>query len=159
MLDRSNTTFYDKINRDSDQTNSIKQHVEEALSSDQFCAKYFVNSKHKKSIENPRVFQFVCIMMSNTLQYNRHTVKKNTVNYIETSKMMNKELFKSTIIKSHDNRPVARNRKIIAYQFLQEYLNNSSVQGLKYFSNSQIKSGIIGKLFWAVIMICSFVCR
>lgn len=85
-------------------------------------------------------------------------MRKVTVNHIEASKRMDKELFEYPHIKLYNNHPVVQSRKETANQILQEYLKDSSVHGLKYFSNFIIKSGIIGKLFWIVIMIGSFVC-
>ncbi|XP_011862352.1 PREDICTED: sodium channel protein Nach-like [Vollenhovia emeryi] len=91
--------------------------------------------------------------MLNTLQHRQHTVKKITVNHIDVSKK-NKELFDFPKLY---NRSAVKTKRVIAQQLLQEYLYNSSVHGMKYFSKLQIKSSIIGKLFWTSIMICSFV--
>lgn len=76
----------------------------------------------------------------------------------EDSKDMSKELFDHAKIKLHE-RPTVKSKRVIAQQLLQEYFYNSSVHGMKYFAKLQIKSGILGKLFWTVIIICSFVCR
>lgn len=95
--------------------------------------------------------------MLNTSQHRRHIVKKITVNHIEPSRKMSKELFDHA--KLHNLSVVKNCRKVIAQQLLQEYLHDSSVHGMKYFSNLEIKPGITGKLFWTLIMICSFVCK
>ncbi|KYN01018.1 Sodium channel protein Nach [Cyphomyrmex costatus] len=93
-------------------------------------------------------------MLSNTLQHKRHRVKRITVNHIEISKRKNEELVEHPNI---DNRPVVKSRNNITHNFLQKCLYDSSVHGMKYFSNSKIKSSIIGKLFWTAIIICSLV--
>ncbi|KYQ54231.1 Sodium channel protein Nach [Trachymyrmex zeteki] len=92
-------------------------------------------------------------MLSNTLQHKRHRVKRITVSHVEISKRTNEKLVEYPI----DNQPVVKSRKEIVHKFLQEYLYDSSVHGMKYFSNLKIKSSIIGKLFWTAIIICSFV--
>ncbi|KYN16896.1 Sodium channel protein Nach [Trachymyrmex cornetzi] len=92
-------------------------------------------------------------MLSNTLQHKRHRLKRITVSHVEISKKTNEELVEYPI----DNRPVVKSKKEIIHKLLQEYLYDSSVHGMKYFSNLKIKSSIIGKLFWTAIIICSFV--
>jgi len=94
-------------------------------------------------------------MLSNTLQHKRYKLKKITVSHVEISKKANEELVEYPI----DNQPVIKSKKEIFHKLLQEYLYDSSVHGMKYFSNLKIKSGIIGKLFWTTIIICSFVCK
>ncbi|XP_071631096.1 sodium channel protein Nach [Temnothorax longispinosus] len=94
--------------------------------------------------------------MLDTSQHRRHRVKKITVNHVEASKRMRKELFDHANIKLY-NRSVVKSKKVTALQLLREYLPISSVHGMQYFSKLQIKSSIIGKIFWTLIMICSFV--
>lgn len=96
--------------------------------------------------------------MLNTSQHKQRAVKKITVNdQSKASDKMSKE-FDYSKIKLYE-RSVVKTKKEIARQLLQEYFYDSSIHGMKYFSNLQIKSGIIGKLFWTSIIICSFVCR
>lgn len=96
--------------------------------------------------------------MINTSQYKQHAVKKITVNdQLKASNKMSEE-FDYTKIKLYD-RSVVKTKREIAHQLLQEYFYDSSIHGMKYFSNLQIKSSIIGKLFWTSIIICSFVCK
>lgn len=113
--------------------------------------------KELKNIEKTRVFQFICAMILNTSQHRQHTVRKITVNHVKTLKKMNTELFDHA--KLYDNRSVVKSRKAIAYEILQEYLHDNSVHGTKYFGNLRFKSGIVGKLFWTLIMIGSFICK
>ena len=94
-------------------------------------------------------------MLSNNLQHKRHRLKRITVNHIEISEKTNEELVEYPI----DNQPIVKSKKEIIHKLLQEYLYDSSVHGMKYFSNLKIKSSIIGKLFWTAIIICSFVCK
>lgn len=98
-------------------------------------------------------------MMSNISQKKQtreKTVKRIRVNRVEIPKKMSKEkLFNRD--KSRDVQSESRIIKI-ARNLVQEYLHDTSIHGLKYLGKIRIKSTIIGKLFWGLIMICSFVC-
>ncbi|KAL0132976.1 hypothetical protein PUN28_000597 [Cardiocondyla obscurior] len=93
--------------------------------------------------------------MINT-QHRRHAVKKITVDHKKPSKKTIEELFNHADIKIY-GRSVVERRKVIARELLQKYLHDSSVHGMMYFSKSQIKSSVVGKLFWTLIIICSFI--
>ncbi|XP_011161973.2 sodium channel protein Nach [Solenopsis invicta] len=96
-------------------------------------------------------------MMSNNLQRKRHMVKRIIVDDIEASRGMRRNQFNNTHIKLYNrSNPIANTKKEVTHQLLNEYLENSSINGIKYFSNL-LKPSIIEKIFWTVIMICSFV--
>ncbi|XP_036140942.1 sodium channel protein Nach-like [Monomorium pharaonis] len=98
-------------------------------------------------------------MISNTLQHKRRRVKKITVDHVEVPKRMRSNLFNDADAIQLYNRHniVVKNRKEITHQLFHEYLKESSIHGIKYFSNLTLKSSIIGKLFWIIIMIGTFV--
>ncbi|XP_012521944.3 sodium channel protein Nach [Monomorium pharaonis] len=98
-------------------------------------------------------------MISNTLQHKRRRVKKITVDHVEAPKRTRSNLFNdaNAIQLYNTHNIVIKSRKEIIHQLFHEYLKESSIHGIKYFSNSTLKSSIIGKLFWIIIMIGTFV--
>ncbi|CAL1676265.1 unnamed protein product [Lasius platythorax] len=92
--------------------------------------------------------------MLNSSRKKRHAVNRIVVDQVEVSKKMNNKSFDRSNIKSYDNQS-RESTKQIAREFLQEYLYDSSLHGVKYLGKLRIKSTILGKLFWTLIMICS----
>lgn len=92
--------------------------------------------------------------MLNDSRKKRHAVNRIVVDQIEVSKKMDNKLF-DRYIKLYRDRS-RKNTKQIAREFLQEYLYDSSLHGVKYLGKLRLKSTTLGKLFWTLIMICSF---
>ncbi|XP_029159943.1 sodium channel protein Nach-like [Nylanderia fulva] len=93
-------------------------------------------------------------MMLNDFRKKRHAVNRIIVDQMEISKKTNNELF-DRYIKSYRDQP-RENTKQIARELLQEYLYDSSLHGVKYLGKLRIKSTTLGKVFWTLIMIGSF---
>lgn len=123
-----------------------------------------MNSFYRHSLQKWRIFWYIYSynMLSNISQKKQHAVKRIIVNQVEIPKRISNELkskrFNNDNIKSYDDHSVQSNKEI-ARQLSNEYLQDCTVHGVKYLGNMQFKTNIFGKLFWATIMICSFLCE
>lgn len=98
-------------------------------------------------------------MLPKTLrERRRHAVKRIIVEHVEASRKISKRSLEH-VGKLRDDHRANESAKSIAGKFLTEYLQDCSIHGVKYLSNLRIKPSIVGKFFWALIMICSFLCR
>lgn len=79
--------------------------------------------------------------------------------HVDTAKVPAVKSLDRGNFKFYSGEQATESKRKLAYALFQEYLQCSTIQGVKYFGNSRIKSSIGGKLFWAVIMICSFLCE
>ncbi|XP_011261833.1 sodium channel protein Nach isoform X2 [Camponotus floridanus] len=93
-------------------------------------------------------------MMLNVSREKKHAVNRIIVDQIEISKRIDNKSLKRKNIDSYGDE-ITGSTKQIARRFLQEYLYESSLHGVKYLGKLQIKSTILGKLFWTFIMISS----
>lgn len=87
----------------------------------------------------------------------KHAINRIIVDQIEVSKKTNNRSFDNFNIESYGDEST-ESTKQIARHFLQEYLYDSSVHGVKYLGKLRIRSTVLGKLFWILIMIGSFLC-
>ncbi|XP_029659471.1 sodium channel protein Nach-like [Formica exsecta] len=95
-------------------------------------------------------------MMLNVSRAKRHAVNRIIVDQVDVVKKINDRLFDHSNIESYDDQST-ESTKQIARHFLLEYLYDSSLHGVKYFRNLRgIKSTALGKIFWTLIMMCSF---
>ncbi|XP_072753329.1 sodium channel protein Nach [Anoplolepis gracilipes] len=85
----------------------------------------------------------------------KHAINRIIVDQIEVSKKTNNRSFDNFNIESYGDEST-ESTKQIARHFLQEYLYDSSVHGVKYLGKLRIRSTVLGKLFWILIMIGSF---
>ncbi|EFN64598.1 Sodium channel protein Nach [Camponotus floridanus] len=92
--------------------------------------------------------------MLNVSREKKHAVNRIIVDQIEISKRIDNKSLKRKNIDSYGDE-ITGSTKQIARRFLQEYLYESSLHGVKYLGKLQIKSTILGKLFWTFIMISS----
>lgn len=99
-------------------------------------------------------------MLPKTFHERRHhVVKRILVDHMEATRKASKLPLGRANVKLQNVRTTNESAKAIAGKFLTEYLQDSTVHGIKYLSNLRIKPSIVGKFLWALIMICSFVCR
>jgi len=100
-------------------------------------------------------------MIANISQKKRHAVKRIIVNHVDVTKRVNEKSIKLFDHANFNfyNGQLTESKRELAREFWQQYLQCSTIHGVKYFGNLQIKSTIAGKLFWAVIMLCSFLCE
>lgn len=96
--------------------------------------------------------------MLNISREKRHAVNRIIVDQIEISKRIDNKSLKRKNIESYGDQ-ITGSTKQIARHFLQEYLYESSLHGVKYLGKLRIKSTTLGKLFWTFIMISSLACE
>ncbi|XP_070161262.1 sodium channel protein Nach isoform X3 [Polyergus mexicanus] len=95
-------------------------------------------------------------MLLSVSRAKRHALNRIIVDQVEVMKKINDRSFDRSKIESYDDQST-ESTKQIARHFLLEYLYDSSLHGVKYFGNLRgIKSTILGKVFWTLIMMCSF---
>lgn len=97
-------------------------------------------------------------MMPKISQQRHHIVKRIEVDHVAAPKKASRGLSDHINVKRCGDRSLQRTKQT-AREFMEEYLHDSSLHGVKYLSNLYIRSNILGKLFWAATMICSFLCR
>ncbi|RLU22997.1 hypothetical protein DMN91_005275 [Ooceraea biroi] len=95
-------------------------------------------------------------------QEKRHRVRRTMVNHVDIKFSEIENLMKARMksfdranFKSYSDQST-ESTKELAYKFVQEYLQCSTIHGVKYLGKLRIKPSIVGRLFWALIMICSF---
>ncbi|KAM0730353.1 Sodium channel protein Nach [Formica fusca] len=95
-------------------------------------------------------------MMLSISRAKRHVMNRIIVDQVEVVKKIDDRSFDRSNIESYGDQST-ESTKQIARHFLLEYLYDSSLHGVKYFGNLRgIKSTTLGKVFWTLIMICSF---
>ncbi|XP_032681728.1 sodium channel protein Nach-like isoform X2 [Odontomachus brunneus] len=90
-------------------------------------------------------------------EWRRHAVKRIIVEHMETSRKTGKRSLKRINPKLYENLPTNKSAESTGHKLLTEYLQDSSIHGIKYLSNLRIRPSIVGKIYWALIIICSFV--
>ncbi|XP_032681730.1 sodium channel protein Nach-like isoform X4 [Odontomachus brunneus] len=126
-------------------------------------AKYFatnvrVTEAKVLHIQESRIFQSVHIMLpKSSREWRRHAVKRIIVEHMETSRKTGKRSLKRINPKLYENLPTNKSAESTGHKLLTEYLQDSSIHGIKYLSNLRIRPSIVGKIYWALIIICSFV--
>lgn len=96
-------------------------------------------------------------MIKNISQEKRHAVRRIIVSHVDTAKKANMKSFDQTYFKLYSSQS-AKNKKKAVDKLSQEYLESSTIHGVKYLGILRIKSSFGAKLLWALIMICSFSC-
>ncbi|EFN86857.1 Sodium channel protein Nach [Harpegnathos saltator] len=87
----------------------------------------------------------------------RYATKRVLVDHMRASRKTGKWPLEHADAKLRDDRSKDKSAKSTVRKFLTEYLQDSSLHGVKYLSNLSIRPSIVGKVGWALIMICSFV--
>lgn len=107
--------------------------------------------------QQSRVFRSVrFILPTSSSEKRREAIKRIMVQRAAASRKLS---LKRVDSKLRRNRSINKNTKSIGRKILTEYLQDSSVHGVQYFSNLRIRPSIVGKVFWILVMLISLACR